>query len=234
MINNSIRLLRMSSYDNKSNSIPILFANPSLTRMTSVASSGNIASSPSVLAIDQLPETVHLLSKCHQFMRLKIFVDGPNELHKTYLNAVADHNAHILEQEYVDSGFDLFAPVTTACKRGSINKIDFKLKCSAQMVYDFGAGCRVANSGYYMYPRSSLSKSSLRLANSVGIIDAGYRGNVMGMFDCITDEYEVIQFDRLVQICAPGLVPIFVEMVDNTDELGASARGAGGFGSTGR
>ena len=41
------------------------------------------------------------------------------------------------------------------------------------------------NTGYYMYPRSSLSKTKLRLANSVGIIDSGYRGNLIGMFDLI-------------------------------------------------
>ena len=39
-----------------------------------------------------------------------------------------------------------------------------------------------------MYPRSSLSKTMLRLANSVGIIDAGYRGHLIGMFDVINNE----------------------------------------------
>jgi dUTPase len=38
----------------------------------------------------------------------------------------------------------------------------------------------------------------------------------------------------LVQICAPGLVPIIVELVDSLEELGETARGEGGFGSTGR
>ena len=34
------------------------------------------------------------------------------------------------------------------------------------------------NIGYYLYPRSSISKTPLILANSVGIIDSGYRGNI--------------------------------------------------------
>jgi dUTP pyrophosphatase len=97
-----------------------------------------------------------------------------------------------------------------------------------------------------MYPRSSISKTNLRLANSVGIIDAGYRGNIMGMFDIVnideakmskymTEDYIINKYDRLVQICAPGLVPIIVEVVDKVEELGEKTeRGSGGFGSTGR
>ena len=41
---------------------------------------------------------------------------------------------------------------------------------------------------YYLYPRSSMgSKTPLRLSNSVGIIDAGYRGNIIGVVDNISD-----------------------------------------------
>jgi len=86
--------------------------------------------------------------------------------------------------------------------------------------------------GYYLYPRSSLSKTSLRLANSVGIIDSGYRGDIIGMFDCVHSDYVVKSLDRLVQICAPSLVPIFVEMMTSADELTVTTRGRGCFGST--
>jgi dUTP pyrophosphatase len=96
-----------------------------------------------------------------------------------------------------------------------------------------------------MYPRSSLSKTQLRLANSTGIIDAGYRGHLIGMFDVVnvqpnsSDDREADffgkKFDRYLQICAPGLVPILVEVVDSKEELGdETERGEGGFGSTGR
>ena len=87
-----------------------------------------------------------------------------------------------------------------------------------------------------MYPRSSISKSKLRLANNVGIIDAGYRGHLMGMFDCIyEDKLLVNKFDRHLQICAPGLIPIMVTMVATKEELGVkTSRGEGGFGSTGK
>ena len=98
------------------------------------------------------------------------------------------------------------------------------------------------NTGYYMHPRSSLSKTQLRLANSTGIIDAGYRGHLMGMFDVVNIEqhkrssdadYFGKKYDKYLQICAPGLVPIIVEIVGTKEELGEeTARGEGGFGST--
>ena len=85
-----------------------------------------------------------------------------------------------------------------------------------------------------MYPRSSLSKTALRLANCTGIIDAGYRGPLIGMFDCLTDTHEILKFTRLLQICAPNLMPTFVRVIDTVEELGPeTSRGEGGFGSTG-
>ena len=86
-----------------------------------------------------------------------------------------------------------------------------------------------------MYPRSSISKSNLRLANNVGIIDAGYRGHLIGMFDLkYSDSITINKFDRYLQICAPNLIPIVVEIVNSREELGEDTdRGNGGFGSTG-
>tara|TARA_R100000908_G_C3737536_1_gene134938 strand:+ start:881 stop:1297 length:417 start_codon:yes stop_codon:yes gene_type:complete len=80
-----------------------------------------------------------------------------------------------------------------------------------------------------LFPRSSVSKTDLRLCNSVGVIDAGYRGEIMLKFDKNGDaEYEV--GDRVGQLM---LVPIpsiqFVQVVN----LPNSDRGLGGFGSTG-
>lgn len=188
----------------------------------------------------------------HKFMHLRVFIDGPNNLYYKYATAVSEHNAKVLSPTnlYVDAGFDLFAPVETLCALNEVVTIDFKLKCGARIIRQGpgvgpGVGPSVGTSvgpgvstsvstGFYMYPRSSLSKTPLRLANSVGIIDSGYRGNVMGKFDCNNHEYVVQQYDRLAQICAPSLMPIYVELVDNTDCLGETLRGGGGFGSSGR
>jgi len=55
------------------------------------------------------------------------------------------------------------------------------------------------------------------------------------MFDVIyVNETNVNKLDRHLQICAPGLIPIIVEMVNSMEELGErTIRGDGGFGSTG-
>ena len=112
-----------------------------------------------------------------------------------------------------------------------MNKINFQVKCAAHMVCESG---KQYVTGFYMYPRSSLSKTTLRLANSVGIIDSGYRGSLIGAFDCQIQKFMVYSYDKLVQICAPGLVPVYVYVVFTEEELGEETlRGAGGFGSTG-
>ena len=58
----------------------------------------------------------------------------------------------------------------------------------------------------------------------------------MGMFDVIYDNEVLLnKFDRHLQICGPELIPIIVELVETREELGEdTARGDGGFGSTGK
>ena len=204
----------------------------------------------------------NLLSIYDKVMVLKIYVDANDEgLRDEYIDAAMKHNLRLLNYPtQIDAGFDLFAPGNEgeefdnfglslrffgpnwSNRNSSVNKLDFKVKCSAQMITD---NRKVFNTGYYMHPRSSLSKTPLRLANSTGIIDSGYRGNLIGMFDLVnlpnnlSDSREADYFgrklDRYVQICAPGLVPIAVEIVDSVQFLGdETMSGGGGFCSTGR
>lgn len=170
----------------------------------------------------------------NSLMLLKIFVENP-ELKEKYKEAAEKHNLKMKNDKYPDAGFDIFTPEDYFCNQAIVTKINFGIKCSASLVA-WQMPNTYVHSGYYMYPRSSLSKTKLRLANSVGIIDSGYRGNLIGAFDCITqnEEYKVLKYDRLVQICAPDLRPIIVQIVDSEEELGEkTSRGGGGFGSTG-
>ena len=135
------------------------------------------------------------------------------------------------ELSQLDAGFDLFIPNNMTITSKSIsNKINHGIICS--MTFN---GKPTA---YYLYPRSSMgSKTPLRLSNSVGIIDAGYRGNIIGVVDNISDRenYNMNICDRLMQICGPNIMyPIYPVIVKNIYELGNTQRGAGGFGSTGR
>jgi len=121
-----------------------------------------------------------------------------------------------------DSGLDLFIPAAITLEPQSTTMVDLGIRCELR------GG---TPHGYYLYPRSSISKTPLRLANSVGIIDAGYRGNLMVAIDNRSNApYNLSKGDRLFQICMPTLVPF--EVVFDAVYL-ETERGAGGFGSTG-
>jgi|LauGreDrversion4_2_1035121.scaffolds.fasta_scaffold18029_4 dUTP pyrophosphatase len=101
------------------------------------------------------------------------------------------------------------------------------------VVYGTGLSMEIPN-GYVglVFPRSSNSKKDLYLTNHVGVIDSGYRGEIMLKFrktkEVIPRYYEV--GDRVGQIIILPYPTIkFVE----SEELSSTERGEGGFGSTG-
>ncbi len=164
------------------------------------------------------------------YMILKIFVTDEG-IKPMYKQIIELHNKKISTDPFPDAGFDLITPLTHIIKEKSTYKINLSVKCSATMI---NMHTQYAT-GFYMYPRSSMgSKTPLRLANSVGIIDSGYRGNLMAVVDNIdTEKFTVPEYTTIVQVCAPGLVPIIVELVDNESDLSnTTTRGEGGFGST--
>jgi dUTP pyrophosphatase len=175
----------------------------------------------------------NLLNMYPRYMHLTVYVNPNNiDLYNRYYEAIYHHNSKLLNSiQNVDAGFDLYVPENQEIFGGQPNRINFGIKCSAKIIEN---GFPPYNSGYYLHPRSSISNGPLRLANSTGIIDSGYRGNIIGAFDCLSNSYYVHCNDRIVQICAPGLMPIYVELVDSENYLGGETmRGGGGFGSTG-
>lgn len=132
-------------------------------------------------------------------------------------NAVTPSKAHT-----TDAGFDLTA--TSKFVDDECNTV-------------YGTGIAVEiPTGYVglLFPRSSIAKKSLTLSNSVGVIDSGYRGEIMAKFkialhpDCIAT-YDI--GDRIAQlIIMPTLDIEFVE----ASELNDSDRGVGGYGSSGK
>ena len=162
-------------------------------------------------------------------MELRI-LPSPDVRH-IYQDAVENHNNKIKGNSYPDAGFDIYCPeAQQASKDHLFLKIDYQIKCSA---YFRNAPIDLQPTGYFMCPRSSISSTPLRMANSIGIIDSGYRGNLIAKFDCRHD-YEISKGDRLMQIVAPDMSPIIAYLVDSEDQLGdETERGTGGFGSTG-
>jgi dUTP pyrophosphatase len=125
-----------------------------------------------------------------------------------------------------DAGFDLFAKQTTMLEAGPPTKLTFGVRAA---YYDRTRGFFRA---YWMLPRSSISKTPLRLANSVGLIDAGYRGPLIAALDCHAETYEVTALQKLCQLSNPDLLPWEEIQVVEVIPGGATLRGEGGFGST--
>ena len=96
-----------------------------------------------------------------------------------------------------------------------------------------GISCEPENGrAYFLLPRSSISKTPLRLANSIGLIDGGYRGEIMAPCDNIKDfEYTAEKGQRLFQLVAADCSAISYTIAD---ELSKTSRGSRGFGSTGK
>jgi dUTP pyrophosphatase len=174
-------------------------------------------------------------------LKLAIESDDP-ELLELYAGHIAKHNASLDTTDFPNSGFDLFVPQRTVFPKERLFRTQMvDLQVKTEMTYwktsDENGVEEVISSPFVMYPRSSMSKTPLMLANHVGIIDCGYRGNLMAAVRCLYpadsgEDYAVEKYTRLFQICHPTLCPVFVVLVKASD-LSSTERGDGGFGSTG-
>tara|TARA_B100000959_G_C14686145_1_gene502719 strand:+ start:96 stop:533 length:438 start_codon:yes stop_codon:yes gene_type:complete len=120
-----------------------------------------------------------------------------------------------------DAGLDLYVLENQTFKPNETNLIKLGISCEPE-----------DGKAYYLIPRSSISKTPLRMSNSIGLIDGGYRGEIMASCDNIKEyEYEVKEGQRLFQIVASDSSPISYKL---KKELTETTRGSGGFGSTGK
>ena len=120
-----------------------------------------------------------------------------------------------------DAGLDLFIINEQTIRAGESTLIHLQISCE-----------NTENKPYLIMPRSSIAKTPLRLSNSIGLIDSGYRGEIMAAVDNIkTEDYTVEPGQRLFQLVAMDGASIHFELVD---ELSETTRGSGGFGSTGK
>lgn len=175
-----------------------------------------------------------------------------------YIKAVEKHNKMVDENHYYDSGFDIYQPHMPEAKRELKNgtyKVGLGIKGAMYSLNSFVSSDKfdllftnkldmcleskfIIPEPYQIFPRSSIYKKSFRLANSTGIIDTGYRGNLGALIDNNTafgtdnpSKHKLIPHERYFQICKPDLKSFKVYIVNN---LPSTARGEGGFGSTGK
>lgn len=141
------------------------------------------------------------------------------KIKKLYADAILPTKAHA-----TDAGYDLYAHSKSYDEYGNV-------------VYGSGVAMEIPR-GYVglVFPRSSNSKRHLILSNSVGVVDSGYRGEILFKFklthkfgDNPQDVYEL--GDRIGQIIIMPYPEIeFVEV----EKLSDSDRGTGGYGSSGK
>ena len=129
-----------------------------------------------------------------------------------------NHHSHFHQG---DAGLDLFIIENQTIEAGSSMRIHLGISCE-----------NLDSKPYLLMARSSISKTPIRLSNSVGLIDAGYRGEIMAAVDNIKDySYNIEKGQRLFQLVSMSGEAIHFDLVDT---LSDSSRGEGGFGSTGK
>lgn len=120
-----------------------------------------------------------------------------------------------------DAGYDL-----TATSR---------MDDSEKGIITFGTGVAIQiPNGHVglLFPRSSVYKTGLQLVNSVGVVDQNFTGEVMFKYRIVDDSLNHYKpGDRIGQLV---IVPISTPELEIVDELDATDRGSGGFGSTGK
>jgi len=156
---------------------------------------------------------------------MKLLLRPLNDEVKSMYHDDASDESNNNRERRGDAGLDLYFPSNMIIEAGETKFIDMKIQCEGLSDTDGRNIC------YTLECRSSISKTPLRLANCRGIIDAGYRGNIMIAVDNRSNEsYQIKKGQRLFQILGRYLEPIQLQLVD---ELSDSERGNGGFGSTG-
>lgn len=134
-------------------------------------------------------------------------------------NAMMPTKAHA-----ADAGFDLY------CTSKEIDWTKRQIVCHTGLAFEIPEGYVGL-----IFPRSSVSNKPLIMANSVGVVDSGYRGEVTAKFN-ITDTRQSAfahyqEGDRIAQMI---IIPYPEIEFEEADSLSESDRGTCGYGSTGR
>ena len=148
--------------------------------------------------------------------QLNIKVCSENPLVKEFYEKFSLHHLG-------DSGIDLYNFNEIIVNPFQVGTIDYEIQCELidLTVNEFAS--------YLLVPRSSISNTDFQMANSIGIIDAGYRGNIKAKVRNFNTDIGTLKYGSFFQIVAPDLKPIMVKLVG---ELSQTTRNDGGFGST--
>jgi dUTP pyrophosphatase len=131
------------------------------------------------------------------------------------------------------AGFDLHAKVSREDEKfGVVHAFTLAPRSIAAVSTGIAVSINNPDWGLFLFGRSGLGKKGIRLANSVGVIDSDYQGELIVMLRNDSDEpFTVAHGDRIAQgVFMPVRQAQFIEVEEFSVR---TARGEGGFGSTG-
>jgi dUTPase len=143
-----------------------------------------------------------------------------------------------VERNNDNAGVDLLCVKEQNVGNDQATLLDLGVKARMTKFYfEYEDGKRVERSEpchFWLAPRSSIWKSGVRQANSLGVIDRSYRGVLMGAVLPNGPPCSIMAGIRLFQILAPDMGHISRIDIKSLSELDETSRGEGGFGSTGK
>lgn len=185
------------------------------------------------------------MSLCFSSVRYQLNVKVVSK-DDTVKEKLTNYYKSLLNHHEGDSGIDLYSLQSSNMSNNHNNDtIDFQIQCE---MIDLKYNTLVS---YTLIPRSSISKTPFMMRNSIGLIDAGYRGNIMAkiIYIEVRDTQGASPFvgesrkeppiysaflpeGRWFQLVAPNNGNIKVNVLSDYESLTTTSRGEGGFGST--
>jgi len=106
------------------------------------------------------------------------------------------------------------------------------LSRDSQIVYSTGLAVEIPEGMVgLVFPRSSVRNTDLTMSNSIGVIDSGYRGEIMVTFNLKNPWSDIYNVgDRIAQLV---IMPVPLAQYVEVEELSETERGTAGHGSTG-
>lgn len=150
-------------------------------------------------------------------------IHGDIEIKKCIDSQIPLENIKLPKYEEGNLGIDFYCPAKYVIQPHATG-----IKVHTGIAIGFPKGL-----GMLLVPRSSYgTKTTLRLSNSVGIIDTTYTGEICAVFDNIGDEPQIIE--RGERFCQGMLIPAYIAHIKEVTSLKETKRGSKGFGSTGK
>lgn len=171
--------------------------------------------------VDELSHPSHLPA---HILRIKI-----DDQYKSNQKMIEYYQYIVDNCDSSESCINICMPTSYLLENQTVTKCGLGISCE---MIDCNTG---KNIGYYMNANYAILPETVHLANNVGIIDAGYRGEMIAMFrhqsnDTDSPTINIGAGSSVIRICTPDLYPMRVELVDTLSE---SDRGTNGIGSTG-